>query len=155
MNDRTRSVRAAVHAPPERVWQLLADVTRMSQWSPEVVEVEWLDGATAPAVGARFRGRNRRRQAWSTTCTLTDVEPQRLLAWRVGKGETTWRFELSPAEEGTVVTETFEIVQEPGPVGRWLTKVGTGLPWSARVDDLEQGARTTLERLRATAEAAP
>jgi hypothetical protein len=31
-------------------------VTKIGRYSPETFEAEWLDGATGPAVGARFRG---------------------------------------------------------------------------------------------------
>ena len=33
----------------------------MSHWSPEYQGGEWLDGATGPMVGARFKGRNKER----------------------------------------------------------------------------------------------
>ena len=47
--------------PPEEVYDLVADVTRMSEFSPEVVSCRWLDGATGPAVGARFEAVNVQR----------------------------------------------------------------------------------------------
>ena len=42
-----------IHAPAERVWAMVSDVTRMGEWSPEAVRAEWLDGANGPSVGAR------------------------------------------------------------------------------------------------------
>src|SRR5687768_14377997 len=48
-----------VEAPPERCYALVTDIGRMGEWSPETVRAQWLDGATAPAVGARFRGTNK------------------------------------------------------------------------------------------------
>ena len=38
-----------VAAPPELVYDLISDVTRMGEWSPECYRCEWLDGATAAA----------------------------------------------------------------------------------------------------------
>jgi hypothetical protein len=32
------------------------------KFSPEVMEAEWLDGATGPSLGARFRGHVRRNE---------------------------------------------------------------------------------------------
>src|ERR1700741_5496588 len=49
-----------IGAPPDLVYDLIADVTRMGEWSPECYRCEWLDGATAAAAGARFRRYNRR-----------------------------------------------------------------------------------------------
>ncbi|MGI9147769.1 MAG: SRPBCC family protein [Chloroflexota bacterium] len=42
---------------PHTVYELIADITRMPEFSPELVECHWLDGATGLAVGARFVAR--------------------------------------------------------------------------------------------------
>ena len=41
-------------APPEQVWALVSDVTRIGEFSPETFEAQWTHGATGPVVGARF-----------------------------------------------------------------------------------------------------
>ncbi|MDX3058217.1 SRPBCC family protein [Streptomyces sp. NE06-03E] len=46
-----------ISAGAARVWEVLADVGAMAGWSPELVEVEWQDGATYPVPGARCTGR--------------------------------------------------------------------------------------------------
>jgi len=43
-------------ASADRVWDLVSDITRIGEFSPETFEAEWLGDATGPAVGARFRG---------------------------------------------------------------------------------------------------
>ena len=55
------TVRAAIDAPAERVWDLVSDVTRMGEWSPETRSCRWLGEPAAPEVGARFAGRNQFR----------------------------------------------------------------------------------------------
>jgi hypothetical protein len=139
-------------APSEQVWNMVADVTRMGEWSPELVSAAWVDGAGGPAVGARFKGRNKRRGSWSTTCTVTAATPGREFAFSVGKGETTWRYDVSPVDGGCRVTESFEIVKVPGFLGRWSTKLGAGVTWAEREGDLVDGMRETLRRLKAAAE---
>lgn len=52
------------------------------------------------------------------------------------------------------MTETCQIIQGPGPIGRWLGKLGTGVVWSDRPADLRRGMAETLRRLTETAEAA-
>lgn len=47
-------------ATPERIWESVSDVTKIGRYSPETFEAEWLDGATGPVVGARFRGHVKR-----------------------------------------------------------------------------------------------
>ena len=53
------SVSIEIETPPERVYELVSDVTRMGDWSPECTSCSWTDGATGPAVGARFKARNK------------------------------------------------------------------------------------------------
>src|SRR5919199_5442509 len=96
-----------VLAPPEQVWNMVADVRRIGEWSPETVSAEWLDGADGPAVGARFKGRNKRRGPWTTTCTVTASRPGREFAFSVGKGETTWRYDFAAVDGGCRGTESF------------------------------------------------
>ena len=45
-----------IDAPPDVVWRLVADITRMGEWSPECWKAEWEGDATGPAVGAHFHG---------------------------------------------------------------------------------------------------
>ncbi len=74
-------------APVDKVWDLVSDVTRVGEFSPETFEAEWLDGASGPATGVRFRGhvrRNGRGPVYWTTCTITDCEPGREFGFAVG-----------------------------------------------------------------------
>jgi hypothetical protein len=41
-----------IDAPSDVVWGLVSDITNLGDFSPEVVEAEWIEGATGPAVGA-------------------------------------------------------------------------------------------------------
>jgi len=56
-----------VSAPAEALWALVTDVTRTGEWSPEATGGAWIDGATGPAVGARFKGTNRGGPIWRPT----------------------------------------------------------------------------------------
>ena len=51
------SVSLHMRAGPEDVYALVADVTRTPEFSPEILECTWLDGATGATVGARFKAR--------------------------------------------------------------------------------------------------
>lgn len=141
-----------VQSSPQRVWELVSDVTQVGRWSPETTGATWV-GAEGPRVGARFTGSNRRKAGWSTTCTVTACEPGRRFAFAVGKGETTWDYVIAPVAGGCEVTESFEIVRAPGALGRWLTRLAVGVPWSQREADLLAGVEETLRRLKAAAEA--
>ena len=67
------SVTVHMAATPERIWDLVSDVTKIGRYSPETFEAEWLEGATGPAAGAKFRGhvkRNGKGPIYWTTCTV-------------------------------------------------------------------------------------
>lgn len=104
------------------------------------------------SVGARFRGYNKRRGSWRTTCTVVAADPGREFTFEVGR-DARWHYTFEPDGAGCRVTESFEILRVPGAVGRWLTKLGTGVPWDERAADLCAGMRETLRRLKNAAEA--
>ena len=63
-------------APATTIWDLIR-VTNTGRFSPETFEAEWLDGASGPAVGARFRGHVKRNEigpVYWTTCRVTACE---------------------------------------------------------------------------------
>src|SRR4029079_15804304 len=74
------AVTVHMKASPQSVWELVSDVTKIGSYSPETFEAEWLDGATGPSVGARFRGhvkRNGKGPVYWTSCSVTECEPNR------------------------------------------------------------------------------
>lgn len=101
------TIEASVHvgAPPERLWPLVSDIALVASISPELQEARWLDGDGPPAVGRRFRGRNRHPAVgeWTTVSQVVECEPGRVFAWVVGDPENptaTWCFELTPTADG-------------------------------------------------------
>ena len=155
MSGKTVSVSTNVAAAPETVYSLVCDVTRYGDWSPENVSGEWIGGATGPAVGARFKGKNKRRLPWTTTSKVTKADGSTFEFETGKKADTRWRYEVTPGDDAgsSAVTETVEVLVEPGAFVRWLTKLATGIPWDKRMADLENGMRTTLDGVRRTAEA--
>ena len=149
------AVTVTISAPPEVVWWLVSDITNTGRFSPETFEAEWLDGATAPAVGVRFRGhvrRNGRGPVYWTTCTIVACDPGREFGFTVGAGRqvvNTWRYRFEPNGEGTDVTESFELADNP------LTRIYWKIAGTARGKTNVNGMRATLERIKAVAEAAP
>jgi len=147
------SVTVHVAAPPAEVWDLVSDVTRIGEFSPETFEARWLADATGPQAGARFRGhvrRNGRGPVYWTTCTVVTSDPGREFAFAVnGPGDTTintWRYQLAPAADGTDVTESFEL---PGTLPNRLYWSVAG---RARMRTNLDGMRVTLEAMKAVAE---
>lgn len=141
------AVTVHMEAPADRIWELVSDVTRIGRYSPETFEAEWLDGATGPAVGARFRGhvkRNGKGPIYWTTCTVIESEPGRVFSFGVGgRPLNVWRYQLEPAGSGTDVTESFQLADHPLLRLYWAV-----LGWT-RGRTNRNGMRTTLERIKA------
>jgi uncharacterized protein YndB with AHSA1/START domain len=141
-----------IDASPTRVYEMVSDVTQMGRWSPECVKCEWRDGASAPVVGARFKGSNKSGMArWSTTAEVTAADPGREFAFVTKAGEresTRWKYVFTPAGGGTDVTESYESIWTPG-----FVRVLERLFVRDREGQLADGMRSTLDRLKAAAEA--
>jgi hypothetical protein len=122
-----------------------------------VLLVQLDKGAKGPAVGARFKAKNRGRRgpAWYNTPVVTAAEPGQEFAFnRSGTaiGSYTWRYALETTPTGTHVTESFEVERPLGKPMNWLTEKWVGS--NDRDADLHSGMITTLSRLKAAAEAA-
>jgi hypothetical protein len=142
-----------IAAGPDQVWELIADVTRMGEWSPVCRRCEWTDGSDRAAVGARFTGHNRQGPArWSRPCEVTVSDPGRQFSFRTlfkGEEATRWHYRLESAATGTTVVESYEVVAMP----RWVQLLHRlpGMHAKARRDGVRNMTHT-LQRLRAEAE---
>lgn len=155
----TVQVRTWIAAPPPRVWQLVADIELMPSMSEELQAVEWLDGATGPAVGARFIGRSRHDALgeWATTSQVIQCEPPRVFAWAVENPENPtaiWRFRLEPHDGGTELSEWMQM----GPARSGLSLAIDRMPEKeqkivfVRMREFERNMTATLEHIKNLAE---
>ena len=156
MTERRRhdSVSIEIAASPERVYELVSDITRMGEWSPECYQCAWTKGATGPAVGARFRAKNRggRGPSWFNTPVVTAADPGKEFAFNrsgPGVGSYTWRYALEATPAGTTLTESFDAERPLGKAMTWITMKWTGS--ADRDADLHEGMRTTIARIKAAA----
>jgi uncharacterized protein YndB with AHSA1/START domain len=93
-----------IDASPTRVWDVVGDVTRMPEWSPELRRLRLL-GRGPARVGSTLLGLNRRGWvAWPTSSTITRLEPGRAVAWRTRESGATWTYELDESAGGTRLT---------------------------------------------------
>jgi uncharacterized membrane protein len=149
-----------IGAPAERVWPLVSDVGLMPGMSEELQSVQWLDGVTGPALGARFLGRSRHAALgeWSTTSSVVEFEPGRVFGWAVGDPEhpaALWRFRLEPADGGTVLSEWVQL----GPGRSGLSLAIDQMPDKeqkivfVRMREFERNITATLAQIKRLAEA--
>jgi hypothetical protein len=143
----------SIAAPPDIVYDLIADITSIGERSPECYRAKWLAGATGAEVGARFRGYNRIGPIrWATTCIVTRADRGREFAFSVvnphGREETQWRYVLTGSGDSTSVTESYEFLWCP-----WIARVAE-LPFP-RDRQLRRGLRETLASIKVAAEGVP
>ena len=109
-----------VDAPLESVWEVIADVTRTSEWSHECHHVGWLGGATGGARRAVPRAQPGGLAALGPDLEVLAVDPPRQIAWRtiptaLMVDSSDWRISLAPAGAGTQIVQTFAVTKCP----RW------------------------------------
>ena len=146
------SCEIVVHTTPERIYDLVAELPRMGEWSPECQAVEWVDGTTGPAVGATFVGHNRGGPRglfkWSRRGRVLAADPGREFAFVTeegGRESTQWHYRFEPVVDGTRVTESYDV--------QWIPT------WARIVDvptnrhrELREAMQHTLEQLKRAAE---
>ncbi len=110
------SVSCDIDVSPEQLWPLISDITIPAQFSDELQQAEWLEGAT-PAVGSRFLGRNASPQGynWETTPVVTACDEPTIFEWTIGEPDqpmAIWSFEVAPAPHGATLTH--RVIFGPG-----------------------------------------
>lgn len=157
----TVEVRTWIGAPPDRVWSLVCDIGLMPDMSAELQSVQWLDGASGPALGARFTGVNRNEALgeWQTTSQIVEFEPEGTFAWAVedpANPSALWRFRQVPKDGGTELSEWMQI----GPGRSGLSFAIDAMPDKeqkivfVRMRQLEASITATLGHIKERAEAA-
>lgn len=143
-----------IEAPPERVYAIVTDIAQMGRLSPECTGGTWLGDATGPAVGASFKGTNKRGVArWSTTNRVVEADPGRAFAFETVQSGTRWSYHLEADGSGTVVTERRAAFKDRPLLARVFSKLLLG-GVAEHDEEMRDGMRRTLERLKAVAEGA-
>lgn len=138
------SATVLIDAPAIDVWNVVADIRNTGKFSPETFDAEWLDGATGPALGAKFRGHVKRNEIgpiYWTTCRVTACEPGAEFGFEVLVGNravNNWHYRFEPRGQSTEVTESFHF---PGPK---LLDIAMFLRRRRNVRDMT----TTLNRIK-------
>lgn len=138
-----------INAPVSTVWGLVSDLSRMPQWSPQCRKMKLL-GPLRP--GTRTLNLNRRNMLfWPTTSTITEVIPERKLAFRIPLNTTVWTYEMEPTATGTRLIESRHAENGVTAVSTAVTKAAFGGADSFESELLE-GMNQSLVRIKAAAE---
>ncbi|MFI5619679.1 SRPBCC family protein [Streptomyces sp. NPDC051567] len=115
-----------VAATAQEIYDVVSDLARSGEWSPECQGGEWISGEPS-GVGSVFRGENLRaedvvgwaplvRGTWYTEARVTAAEPGRTFRWMMlthaqEDQESVWGFDIEPAAqgEGSVLVHHFRM----------------------------------------------
>lgn len=154
MQGNTVSVERVINAPADQIFALIADAGKHSAFDGSGTVDHATEESQPLSLGARFGMSMRGRPEslflpYRTTNTVIEFDPDRRIAWKTTMGPLgliggrIWRYELSQADDGTLVRETWDVSADRQ---RPMLKLG-GMPKQA-----EDGMRATLERIAALLE---
>jgi hypothetical protein len=129
----TYSDSVVIARSPEDLYDMVADVTRMGEWSP-VCRTCWWDEGDGPRPGAWFTGRNvLPERTWETRSQVVAADRGREFAFKVGGAWARWGYTFAAENGGTRVTESWEFRLTPRPmpvegVAHPRGRPGTGWP---------------------------
>jgi uncharacterized protein YndB with AHSA1/START domain len=145
---------ASVHvgAPPDKVWDVVADLDHISRWSPECHRVRWQGQPRGAVVGAKFLGFNKQGwRRWFTRNVVEEADPGRSLAWLTRDNGTRWSFRLEPDGDGTRLTQSRTLPETRPLHSKALITLFLG-GVETHDQHMEENMRQTLERVKALAE---
>jgi uncharacterized protein YndB with AHSA1/START domain len=138
-----------IDAPVDKVWTLVSDLSRMPQWSPQCRVMKALGPVRQ---GTKTINLNRRgRMFWPTTSVVTEVIPEKKIAFRVNQNNTVWSYELEPTDSGTRLVESRHAENGTTAFSNMsINAMMGGVPSFER--ELVEGMNATLSRIKAAAE---
>jgi uncharacterized protein YndB with AHSA1/START domain len=135
---RVVSVSRTIAAPADVLFNLLADPRAHRQFDGSGMVHEPVRAPARLSLGATFAMSMRLKYGYTTTNRVVAFEENRVIAW-CHAARFIWRYDLTPTDGGTLVTESFDY----------------GRPWGVLIEPLGWPERNkvamaaTLERLEA------
>jgi Polyketide cyclase / dehydrase and lipid transport len=137
---------------PEELYDMVADVTRMGEWSP-VCKACWWEDASGPEAGAWFSGRNEMpERTWETRSQVVRADRGREFAFVVGGSWVRWAYTFTAVDGGTQLTESWEFL--PDGIARFHNRFGSDAQAQIayRTENARQEIPLTLAAIKKAAE---
>jgi uncharacterized protein YndB with AHSA1/START domain len=149
--DRELRAETTIDAPPEVVWEVLGDIRRMPELSPELVRMIPLKkGGLRP--GQWYVGVNKRKAVlWPTRSVVSAVDPGRMVAWDTKSSGARWIWELTAEGTGTKVVHRRPVPRTLTPLSNAFATVFLG-GITGHADELEKGMAQSVARLKQAVE---
>ena len=126
------SVERVITAPADRIFDLLADPARHHDIDGSGTVRDTKDSTERLQLGAKFGMKMHLGVNYSMVNEIIEFDDGKRIAWQTGPGDgwqsrlfggRIWRYDLEPADGGTLVRETWDVSQEKGPI-KHLLRVG-------------------------------
>lgn len=142
-----------IEGSPEDLYELVAGLAHMGEWSPVCTGCEYDEGS-GPEVGAWFVGHNEvPGRVWDTRSVVVAAKPAEEFAFEVGEARVArWGYSFEPVDGGTKVTESWEFL--PGGHTLFEERYGERAQEEIanRYELMLTGIPATLAAIKATAE---
>ena len=139
-----------IAAPPGQVWEVVSDLKRMPEWSPQCRRMQPLGKVRA---GTRTINLNKQGwKYWPTTSKVVRFEPNKTIAFRVLENRSVWSFEITPNANGSTLTQRREI---PPSGTSWISSFGIEKALGGNTSfevALVDGMNSTLSKIKSAAE---
>jgi hypothetical protein len=131
-NSEVVSVERVIAPPADRIFELLADPTRHHDIDGSGTVRDAKEGTQRLELGDKFGMKMHLGVNYSMVNEIIEFDDAKRIAWQTGPGTgwqrnlfggRIWRYELEPADGGTLVRETWDVSQEKGPV-KYLLRTG-------------------------------
>jgi hypothetical protein len=143
-----------IDAPPERVYDLIADVARVGEFSPEATGCAWRLPGSAVRRALLGSSTSAARGGGSPGAPSWSAERGRRFSFDVDfppMPVSRWTYDIEPTDSGCRVTETWNDRRE-GPVAAPIKWIGGVIIPGPRAPHNQRNIETTLQRLKAAAE---
>jgi len=148
-----------INRPPEAVYAIVSDVTRIGELSPVCQAGSWDDPAQAGREGAWFTGHNAIGEfTWDTHCRVVAAAPGREFTF-VNHGAhgdvelVRWGYTFEPQGDATLATESWQVLAA---YPDFVSAGDPNLDIEARIEGMAQmardGIKDTLANLKRVAE---
>ncbi|MBL1072788.1 SRPBCC family protein [Nocardia sp. 2] len=138
-----------IAAAPEQVWNVVSDLKRMPEFSPQCIRMQPLGSVRTGTWTINLNKDG--AKVWPTTSRVVRFEPNRAIAFRMTENRTIWSFTLEPTANGTKVTQRRDVVGNVPWVIRKM--IDTTLGGEVNFEDgLVQGMNETLGKIKTAVE---
>jgi ribosome-associated toxin RatA of RatAB toxin-antitoxin module len=137
---------------PEVVYDMVADITRMGEWSPVCTAGRWEDDA-GPQVGAWFVGTNvTPEKTWKTRSEVVVADRGREFTFIVGGTFARWSYTFEPVDGATKLTESWEFLPDAAILFEERFGAEAQNEVQARHESARTGITATLAAIKRAAE---